>query len=155
MKIKSTITALALGSALAGAGEHRELRLEECPQAVQTTVKANARGGHIEEVDIVKIDGKETYIAEAELPDDQDLKIHVTAEGVLLKTREDIHLREAPEAVRSAVQGLGGSVDDVDKETAGQTVTYHIEIDRHGSPDLEVIVSAEGTILKQTEEAAH
>jgi hypothetical protein len=46
-------------------------------------------------------------------------------------------------------------VDDVDKETAGQTVTYHVEIDRHGAPDLEVIVSADGAILKQTEEAGH
>jgi len=148
------ITTLAFTTALAGAqGKSREMRLEECPPPVQSTVQANARGGNIEEVDLINIDGKVIYIAEAELPRDRDLKIYVSGNGALMKTLEEVLLRETPEAVRNAVQGLGGRVDEVNLETEGQTLSYHVEIDRQGAPDLDVVVSATGAILSQTEEA--
>lgn len=141
-----------LASSLAhGQTQRRELHLSDCPQAVQATVQANTRGGQIDEVDFISIDGKDIYIAEIDLPRDRDLKVYVSGNGSLVKTREDTLVREAPAAVRSAVQGLG-AIDDVDKETTGQTVTYHVEIDRQGARDLDVVVAADGTILSQTED---
>lgn len=154
MKTIPTLIALACTTAFASAQvERREVRLADCPPEVQTTVNDNARGGRIDEVDVIGIEGKTIYIAEVELPRDRDLKIYVSGNGALVKTLEDIALREAPEAVRTAVQGLGGSVDDVDKETNGETVTYHVEIDRTGEPDLDVVLAVNGAILSQTEEA--
>jgi uncharacterized membrane protein YkoI len=154
MKNLATLTVLALSTAFASAQtQRRELRLADCPQAVQATVRDNARGGHIEEVDFIGIEGKEIYIAEVELPRDRGLKVYVSGNGSLVKTLEDLSLREAPEAVHSAVQGLGGTIDDVEKEVTGQVVTYHVEIERHGARDLDVVVAADGTILSQTEEA--
>ncbi|QJE98014.1 hypothetical protein [Luteolibacter luteus] len=154
MKTIATISVLALATSFASAQtQRREIRLADCPQAVQSTIQSNARGGHIDEVDFISIDGKEIYIAEVDLPRDRDLKVYVSGNGTLSKTLEDIALREAPEAVRNAVQGLGGTVDDVDKEIAGQVVTYHVEIERHGARDLDVVVSSDGTILSQTEDA--
>lgn len=154
MKAIAIITVLALTTAIASARtQRREIRLTDCPQAVQSTIQGNARGGHIDEVDFISIDGKDIYIAEVEQPQDRDLKVYVSGNGTLVKTLEDIALSEAPEAVRNAVQGLGGRIDDVDKETAGQVVSYHLEIDRHGAPDFDVVVSAEGSILSRTEEA--
>ena len=153
MKIIPILIALACTTAFATAQvERREVRLAECPQPVQDTVNTTARGGHIDEVDVIGIEGKVIYIAEVELPRDRDLKVYVSGNGALVKTLEDISLREAPEAVRTAAQGLGGSVDDVDKETHGETVTYHVEIDRAGEPDLDVVLALNGAILSQTEE---
>lgn len=154
MKTIPTLIALACTTAFASAQvERRELRLDECPHPVQATVNANARGGHIDEVDLIGIEGKTIYIAEVELPRYRDLKVYVSGNGALVKTLEDISLRESPEAVRTAVQGLAGSVDDIDKETNGETVTYHVEIDRAGDPDLDVVLTVNGAILSQTEEA--
>ena len=154
MKTIATIAALALATGIATAQtQRREIRLSDCPQPVQATIQQNSRGGHIDEVDFISIDGKDIYIAEVELPRDRDLKIYVNGGGSLVMTPEAIALRETPAAVRRAVQGLGGTVDDVDKEIAGQVVTYHIEIDRHGARDLDVVVAENGTILSQTEEA--
>jgi uncharacterized membrane protein YkoI len=154
VKTIKTLIALAFTTGLASAQvERREIRLTDCPAAIQTTVEAHARGGAVEEVDLIAIDGKQIYIAEVDLPRDRDLKIYVSGNGALVKTREDILLSDAPEPVRSAALALDGSVDDVDKEVTGNTVTYHVEVDRHGMADLDVVLAADGKVLSQTEEA--
>ena len=80
-----TIAALALTTGFASADiDRRELHLHECPASVQATIEANARGGMIEEVDLIAIEGKEIYIAEVELPRDLDLKIYVSGNGSLV-----------------------------------------------------------------------
>ena len=154
MKTISALIALACTTALSSAQmERREVHLDECPQPVQATVNANASGGHIEEVDVIHIEGKTIYIAEIEQSRHRDLKVYVSGNGALLKTREELFLREVPEPVRTAAQGIGGTVDDIEKETRGETVTYHVEIDRPGEADLDVVLAANGAILSQTEEA--
>lgn len=132
-----------------------EIRIEECPPAVQATIQQNSRSGLIEEVESYAIQGKTLYVAEVELPMDRELKIHVAADGALMKTREDTALAEVPEAVRSTVRSkiAGGSVDDVEKLVVGQTVTFHIEIGRKSAPDLELVIDAEGKILSEREDA--
>jgi uncharacterized membrane protein YkoI len=139
----------AIGSAQDG---RRELRLEECPRPVQAAVQDNARGGRIDDVDLIMIEGRQIYVAEVDLPRDRELKIYIAGNGSLMKTIEEILLSELPETVRDAAQALG-PVEDVEKETSGQTLTYHVEIDRKGRADLEVLFSADGMILRQTEEA--
>ena len=133
-------------------GERRDLLLQECPQAVQTTVRENARGGHVDEIDLISIDGRVIYRAEIDLPRDRDLKIYVDGDGALMMTKEEILPRELPEAVLLAARALG-AVEDVDKESNGRTITYHVEIDRAGQPDLDVVFLADGSISSQTEEA--
>ena len=154
--MKTTIQAIAaLASATAFASadlERRELSIHDCPAAVQATVEAHARGGHVEEVDFIAIEGKRIYIAEVELPRDIDLKIYVNGGGVLVKTREDIPLRAVPAFVRDAVRGYGGTLDDVEKETAAGKVTWHVEIDRKGLPDLDLVLNAEGGVIGETED---
>jgi uncharacterized membrane protein YkoI len=153
MTTLQTITALAFTTMLASADiERREIRIEDCPASVQTTVKANARGGVIDEVDLIAIEGKQIYIAEVELPRDRDLKIYVSGNGSLVKTREELSLREMPAFIRDAVREYGGTIDDVEKETAGRTVTYHVEIERKAIPDIDVVLSAEGAVISETEE---
>lgn len=147
------ITALGFTTMLASADiDRREMRLEDCPASVQSTVNANARGGIVDEVDLIAIEGKQIYIAEVELPRDRDLKIYVSGNGSLVKTREELSLREMPAFIRDAVREYGGTIDDVEKEIARGTVTYHVEIDRKGIPDIDVVLSAEGGVIREIEE---
>lgn len=153
MNTIKTLIALACTMQLASADiDRRELRIEDCPPAVQAIVDANARGGVIDEVDLIAIEGKEIYIAEVELPRDRDLKIYVSGNGSLVKTLEELSLRELPAFIRDVTRGYGGTLDDVEKEVAGGKVTFHVEIDRKGLPDIDLVLNAEGGVIRETEE---
>jgi uncharacterized membrane protein YkoI len=148
-----TLAALACTTLLASADtDRRELRIEDCPPAVQATVEANARGGFVDEVDLIAIEGKEIYISEVELPRDRDLKIYVSGNGSLVKTREELSLRELPAFIRDVTREYGGTLDEVEKEVAGGKVTFHVEIDRKGMPDIDLVLNAEGGVIRETEE---
>lgn len=153
MKTTRTLTTLALTATLAAADAGKEIRLDACPQAVRETITAHARDGKVEEVDLIEIEDKRIYIAEVDLPRDIDLKIFVDGIGALLKTREDVAKGEEPAFIEGIVAKTGGTLDDVEKETAGEKVTYHVGIDRRGAPDLDVVVSASGEVISQTEDA--
>ncbi|MES2438324.1 MAG: hypothetical protein V4584_04635 [Verrucomicrobiota bacterium] len=148
--IASLVLITAAGPAMAG-----EIPLADCPAAVQATIRQNLRGGLLDEVESYSIQGKELYIAEVEFPDDRELKIHVAADGALIKIREETALAEIPEVVRKAIDSkLGdGTLDDVEKETVGRTVTFHVEIEREGAPDLNLVIDAEGGILSEVEDS--
>ncbi|MCW1924985.1 hypothetical protein OKA05_20650 [Luteolibacter arcticus] len=130
----------------------RDIRLADCPEPVRQTIQTNSRDGKIEEVEMIERQGKTIYIADIDLKGGYDLNLYVSAEGSLVKTTEDIRLAAAPEAVRTALRGLGGRVDDLDKITEGNTVSYDADIERHGQADLDVIVSTDGKVLRQTED---
>jgi hypothetical protein len=151
MKTSLSIIAICCTVIAAAGSERSDLLLQECPQAVQTTVRENARGGHIDEIDLISIEGRVIYRAEIDLPRDRDLKIYVDGDGALMMTKEEILPRELPQAVLNAARALG-AVEDVDKESNGRTTTYHVEIDRAGQPDLDVVFLADGSISSQAEE---
>jgi len=146
-----TLSSLFLAAACLTAGA-RDIQLHECPASVQSTIEANTRGGVIDEVDLISIEGKEIYIAEVDLPQDLDLKIYVSGNGSLVKTREDISLKSMPSFILPAVREHGGTIDDVEKEIAGGTVTWHVEIERKGIPDMKVVLNAEGGVISETED---
>ncbi len=152
MKALKTILATGILALAAPAYADNDIRLDECPAAVQKTILDNARGGKIDEIDVIRIEGKTLYIAEVDLPRDRDLKIHVAGDGALIKTREDISLATVPEAVRDALESYGGKIDDLELETANGVATYHAEIDYNGQPDLEVTVAADGRVLREVED---
>lgn len=151
--MKSLMHTLVFCALVAPAGA-KDVKLADCPPAVRATIEGNKRDGRIDEVDRYLIEGKTLYVAEVDLPGDRDLKIHVGADGGLLKTREDIALAEIPAAVNRVVTDklADGKVDDVDKEIAGKTVTYHVEIDRKADADLKLVLAEDGKVLSETEE---
>lgn len=152
MNTTSTSIRILAAVALIAPAAARDIRLADCPDPVRKTIEANARDGKIEEVEMIERQGKTTYIADIDLKGGLDLNLYISAEGTLIKTSEDIRLADAPEAVRTTLQGLGGRVDDIDKITEGNTVTYDADVDRHGQADLDVIVSTDGKIVRQTED---
>jgi hypothetical protein len=151
--LKHLIIMLGCASTLAFADtDRKELRLADCPAEVQATVTANARGGVVDEVEVITIEGKNLYVADVDLPGRIDLKIYISGAGKLVKTREDLHLKDLPEAVRNALQALGGKIDEVDKEVADGKVTYFADLDRAGQPDLDVVLAPDGTVIRKTED---
>lgn len=152
MKTTSTSIRILAAIALIAPAAARDIRLADCPEPVRNTIQTNARDGKIEDVEVIERQGKTTYIADVDLKGGLDLNLYISADGTLIKTSEDIRLADAPEAVRTTLQGLGGRVDDIDKITTGNTVTYDADIERHGQADLDVIVSSDGKVIRQIED---
>jgi uncharacterized membrane protein YkoI len=149
--IIALILALGFTSTTATADiDGRPIRFDRCPEKVRATIRANTGGGTIESVELLRIGGTNVYIADVEFPGSRDLEIFVRGNGSLLKTREDIPFRKLPAPVRKTVRSFAGSVDDVDKETVNGVVTYQVELDRYGRPDLNLLLSAEGVVLKKS-----
>ena len=134
-----------------------ELALDECPANVQETIRANARGGDVDEVSAITIDDVTLYWAEVDVPEKrEDLKLLVGSDGKLIKTREEIDLADAPPAVRQAAAKLvpdGGKLEDgVDREVTDGKAVFAVEIDRPMAADVDVLIAEDGTIINQTED---
>jgi hypothetical protein len=153
--LKSSITLIAL--ALLGTAIYLradELGLEQCPAVVQETIRANARGGDVDDVNSIIIEGRSIYLIEVEVPK-KDLKLLVDSDGKLIKTREELTVAEIPGAVRETATKLvpeEGEIDEIDKEVAEGKTTYIVQIDRPKAPDLQLVVAEDGTLISQTED---
>ncbi len=157
MKTKTTLQTLSISvcsllATLSASADGLDIRLADCPAAVQTTIQNKLGNGRLDEVERLAIEGKEIYIAKIDLPGNHDLRIYIDGAGKMVKMIEEIAAKKLPDAVRTALEKIGGRLDDIEKISEGETVTYQVEIDRHGSPDLHVTVSADGKILEQTQE---
>jgi hypothetical protein len=135
----------------------KELKLDECPANVQETIRANARGGKVDEVNAITLDDITLYWTEVDVPERrEDLKLLVGSDGELIKTREEIDLADAPAAVREAARKLvpeGGELDDgVDREVSGGKAAYALQIERPNAPDVDLLIGEDGTVINQTED---
>jgi uncharacterized membrane protein YkoI len=87
----TVVLALAL-PAIAGEKEgkkKKEIKLGDCPAAVQQTIKDNAGGGEILEVEkATKKDGAVVYEAEVKKTDGKKVEVKVAADGKLLKVED-------------------------------------------------------------------
>jgi len=96
IKIGLVAAAVALALALpAVAGEkegkkkEQEIKLGDCPAAVQQTIKDNAGGGEILEVEkATQKDGSVVYEAEVKKTDGKKIEVKVAADGKLLKVKD-------------------------------------------------------------------
>ncbi len=157
MKSPKTLIILAILGTAVGVRAGNELELKQCPANVQETIRTNARGGDVDEVNAITIDDVTLYWAEVDVPERrEDLKLLIGSDGKLIKTREEIDLADAPSAVREAAAKLvpaEGELDSgVDREVTDGKVAYAIEIDRPNAPDLDVLIAEDGTVINQTED---
>ena len=93
-KIPRTLLVLALGFAIAfpiiATAKETKIKLEDCPAAVQKTIKDNANGGKIVEVEKeVSKDGVVSYEAEVKTADGKERDIVVGADGTLIKIEDE------------------------------------------------------------------
>ena len=153
MKIESkyVVGSCAAFLLVVGSGFAEELTLDECPEAVKTVIVDHVKDGRLDEIERFNIEGKTIYIAEVDMAQDRDLKVYVSGSAELLKTVREVRLSEVPEPVRSAVLELEGSPDDLEQVNSEGITTYNVEMERTGEPDLEVVLSAKGAVIRQTE----
>jgi uncharacterized membrane protein YkoI len=155
MRTKTIITILLAATGMriyADAPASREIRLEDCPAAVRETITRNSSGGRVDEVGHIRIGNHALYVAEVDLADGRDLDIHVDESGRLIETREDVTLAELTGPVRSAIQIIGGKPDDIERHVNDGVTSYHLEVERTGQPDLDVVIASDGRVIGQTEE---
>jgi uncharacterized membrane protein YkoI len=131
-----------------------DLEFDDCPATVQETIRANARGGEVDDVNLLLVEGLSLYYVKIDLPGERDLKMLVGTDGKLIKTQEQLTVADTPEVVRQAVSKLvpEGTLDDIDKEVADGKTTYLVEIDRPKREDLNLVFAEDGTLLSQSEQ---
>ena len=153
MKLFKTLMAMALlGTTFSLRAD--DLELDDCPAIVQETIRANARGGEVDDINLLLIEGLSLFYVKVDLPGERDLKMLVGTDGKLIKTQEQLTVAETPDVVRQAVAKLApeGTLDDVDREVADGKTTYLVEIDRPKGADLDLVFAEDGTLLSQAEE---
>jgi phosphopantothenoylcysteine synthetase/decarboxylase len=70
--------------------KEEKVKLVDCPEAVQKTIKGNANGGRIVEIEKeTKKDGTVVYEAEVKKADGKEIELVVAADGTLLKVEEE------------------------------------------------------------------
>ena len=61
-----------------------DIKLEQCPAAVQDTIRSNARDGRIDDINLITIEDRALYVVEVDLKGDKDLKLHVGSDDKLI-----------------------------------------------------------------------
>ena len=141
-----------------------ELKLSECPAAVQKTLQREANGATIDEVDKKVEDGRTIYGAEVTI-DGKEYEITVTEDGILLeksleeddddddgtKSEEvEVKLADCPAAVQSTLkrEANGADIEAVDKETKGGKAIYEVDVKIDGK-NYEIRVGEDGILISK------
>jgi hypothetical protein len=130
----------------------QELTLAQCPVVVQSAIREHGQGGSLEEIKLVQRDGSSIYVAELGLGEKRDLKMYITPEGTIVRSRQEIDFKLAPAAVRRTALGLmpaGAEVSDVDMETAEGVTTYVVEIKLTPTREVKITMQPDGKVLSE------
>ena len=134
-----------------------ELKLSDCPAAVQKTLQREANGAEIDEVESETEDGETTYETEVTF-DGKEYKIVVAEDGTLIEKalEEDeieeleIDLSDCPVAVQKTLkrEANGGEIKAVDKETKGGKAIYEIDVKIDGK-NYEIRIGEDGILISK------
>jgi uncharacterized membrane protein YkoI len=164
--LKSWIRALTIAAGLCLAGtqpavaddeKEAKIKLEDAPPAIQKTLKREAAGSAIGEIEVETEDGKTTYEVHVTI-DGKAYEIQVAEDGTLigknLKTDDDdevkIKFSEAPAAVQKTLkrEASGAAIETVTRQAEDKT-TYEADVTIDGKI-YEVIVAADGILQQKT-----
>ena len=147
MKTKILLMTLAAHTLPFGSAGADEIRLEDCPAAVQQAILANSGDGRVDDIDLSPNDT--IYEVEVNLPRLRERELRISADGTVVETIEDIDLTEAPEPVRRAVESettAGARLEEFERKTSSGTTVFLAEIDLPDNRDLYLEVSDNGSI---------
>ena len=150
----SLLLAALLGTVFLGAAQAdpNEVPLASCPAPVQAAIESHKQGGKLDEINLIDVEGRKLYVVEVNLAGRRDLKLHITSDGAVVKSREDVSLAQAPAAVKAAAEKLvptGGKIEDVEKEVANGKTTYVVDIDVKNGTDIKAVFAEDGTVVSQ------
>lgn len=148
------LLATLMGTVFLGAAQAdpNEVPLNSCPAPVQAAIASHKQGGKLDEIKLINVEGRQLYVADLDLAGKRDLKLHITADGTVVKSREDVSLAQAPVAVKAAAEKLvptGGHIEDVEKEVSGSKTTYVVDIDVKNGTDIKAVIAEDGTVISQ------
>ncbi len=132
----------------------RDVRLADCPDGVQKSIESKLNGGRIDDLESEIRNGKTRFVVDIKGPGRRDLTIQLSPSGRVISESEDLTLKQLPAKVRKAIRNVvamkaGWSVDDIDQVTNSKGVSFHIDIDRRGQRDLELVISSSGRVIKR------
>jgi hypothetical protein len=137
---------------LGGVANAQELTLAKCPPAVQSAIQNNGQGGVLEEIKLVERDGSTLYVAEVGLGEKRDLKMYISPEGIVVRSRKEIDFKEVPAPVRRTILSLapaGATVSDVDMETAEGVTIYMVDLKLSETLERKITLQPDGTVLSE------
>ena len=146
-----------------GLATAEELKLSDCPNAVQKTLKREANGAKINEVKKEIEDGETTYEADVTI-DGKEYEIVVSEDGTLLekaleddeeddgKESEEVEMKlaDCPAAVQKTFkrEANEADIDVVDKETKDGKVIYEVDVKIDGK-NYEIRVAEDGILISK------
>ena len=148
------VMALALNAGGMALADDNEIAFTKLPAPVQAAARTQLNGGEIkEEAKTVVADGRVLYVVQVDHDKSGPVLYHIDPAGAVLKSSESIELKAVPVNVQAAAKQLLGKGDELDDkariETYNGIVSYEVEIDRDGMPDLKVGISIDGVVLSQ------
>jgi uncharacterized membrane protein YkoI len=147
MKRASLVLILVL--VVVGVSGGEDVSLSEVPQAVRATIESQTRGFEIDEIERDEDNGKIVY--EVKTDGDNDMKIQIAEDGMLLQKEEELDTKDLPAAILNAVKTMFGDVDfeDVEKEYRSDRGTiYKIEVEKDNLR-IELEMKEDGTVVKK------
>ena len=152
MKLKAIIpmlAALALAHLVFAEEDDKPVKFDELPAAVAKAIKAAAGDAKIESIVLGDEDGTPAYEATWKAGGHKH-EIAVAKDGKVLTLEEIISLKEAPEAVRAAIEKEAGSreVLEVEKVIAKGKTVYEAEI-KEGKGKVVVTFDEAGKVLER------
>ena len=152
MKLKAIIpmlAALALAHHVFAEEDDKPVKFEELPAAVAKAIKAAAGDAKLDSIVLGDEDGTPAYEATWKAGGHKH-EIAVAKDGKVLTLEEIISLKEAPEAVRAAIEKEAGSreVLEVEKVIAKGKTVYEAEI-KEGKGKVVVTFDEAGKVLER------
>lgn len=145
-------------------------RFSDTPVAVQATIKREANGAEIADIDKERRDGRVLYEVEFKNPG-KNIEIHVAEDGSIVQdSRRDVRgqgapgsapqtrtgtrgnnltFNQAPPAVQAAISAHGdaASVKEIERGEKGGRTVYTVEFQKEGR-NTKLEIAEDGTVLK-------
>jgi hypothetical protein len=120
-------------------------------QSVPSVVKNHFETAYVQATEVEwELEGN-LYRVEFETENDVDREIWYDSNSTIVREETEIPVNDLPQAVRQAAErGFPGyEIDDVEKVTQPQGVTYRVELEALLKRDWDVVYSPDGKILEK------
>jgi hypothetical protein len=127
----------------------KKIGYQDLPASVQKAVPAETKGAEIKGYNQETEKGKTFYEVETML-NRMGRDLLFDASGVLVEVEEEIALNSIPAAAKAAIEKrtANGKVNKVERVTKGQSVSYEAEITSKSGKRSEIVVKADGSLIK-------
>ncbi len=145
--IRTIVVTLALSSGLVFAAE-TPVKMKDLPEAVQKTVKEQAKNAKLRGLSKEVENGQTFYEAET-VVNGKNRDVLIDVNGAVVEVEEATTLASIPEAAQKALKAAAGSgkILGVETVTKGSVVSYEAVIQKGGKKS-EVAVNADGSLKK-------